>query len=255
MNQTLLTTARWALINRSACLDSQVKETMLSLLDKEIGYSAPDIGDVDIVGTPVAPLPSFSKGTKVALCVGHSRSGDSGAVATNGLSEHKFNKARAVAVKSLLENKGIEAHVIDYYQGGGYSSAMQWLANHLRKKEYTLAVEFHFNSASPSAKGFEYLFWHKSKVGILVAKEFQKNHLNYFPDAYDRGIEPLGDEAHERGVLFTSLTHCPAVILEPFFGSNKSEVDRYMSTGGQQKLEAFYADSIFKSVNILKNAA
>lgn len=252
MNQTLLTTARWELLNRSLGVSAESKQVLLDLLNKEIGYEPVNIGDVDIVQAPVGDLPSIDAKAKVAICIGHSRAGDSGAVAINGISEHRFNVARAKNVKHLLDSKGIESHVIDFYQGGSYSSAMQWLANHLERNEYTLAIELHFNSASPSARGYEYLFWHKSKRGILVAKEFQSLHGQYFPSAYDRGVEPIGDEAHERGVLFVSLTHCPAIICEPFFGSNKEEVSMYMTANGSKKLEDFYADAIARSLSTLK---
>lgn len=252
MNQTLLTTARWELINRAVGLSSETNETLLALLDKEIGYTAPKIGPVDIDQTPIAPLPPLDASVKVALCVGHSRNGDKGAVAINGLSEWDFNRERAVRVKALLDSMRIKSQVIDYYQGSSYSSSMQWLANHLLRNEFTLAVELHFNAASPSAEGYEYLFWHKSKRGKVLAQTFQAHHGKVFSSAKDRGIEALGDEAHERGTLFVSLTHCPAIILEPFFGSNSKEVAAYMSEKGRSLLEQHYADSIKESIQAIQ---
>ena len=111
---------------------------------------------------------------------------------------------------------------------------MRWVAARLLALDVDFAVELHFNAATPSAEGFEYLFWHKSKVSRVAAQAMQDAHAEEWEWMKNRDVEPLGDEAHERGVLFVSLTHCPALILEPFFGSSQREVAAYMADDGAE---------------------
>lgn len=251
MNQTDLTTARWELKNKPNPYSKESVTLLLELLNKEIGYSSPNIGPVSVPAVPIAPLPDLTGKAKIALCIGHARAGDSGASAWNGTSEESYNNEVAKLIKQKLDALGIESEIINFYPGNGYGSAMTWLAKHLLDNGYTHAFEFHFNSAGPSAKGFEYLYWHKSTRGIVMAKVFQDLHREMFLDKSDRGVEALGDEAHERGVLFTSITHCPSIICEPFFGSNEDDARSYMTSEGKEKLSSFYAKAIKLSIEKL----
>ena len=245
--QTSLTSARFQLFKNWPA-PSPERASVLSLLEKEIGYPAPaglygkqtalDLAAIGVPAnaTPIAPLPKPKKGRtgfKIALCIGHARSGDRGASSTSGIYEEDFYSGPFVeSLKAKLEAQGFEVVVIDAYQGSGYGSAMRWVAARLLALGVDFAVELHFNAASPSAEGFEYLFWHKSKVSRVAAQAMQDVHAEEWEWMKNRQVEPLGDEAHERGVLFVSLTHCPALILEPFFGSSQREVAAYMADEG-----------------------
>lgn len=161
----------------------------------------------------------------IALLVGHSRPGDSGAVSVEGVSEHKFNSVLARHTKGVLDTMCIKSVVIDRYEGSGYAAAMTWLAAHLKSIGATAAIEFHFNSATPTAKGFEYLYWHSSSRGKALARFLASSHASFRPAStprQDKGILGIKSAA-ERGGQFLQKTHCPAVILEPFFGSNAAE--------------------------------
>lgn len=256
-NLTALTTARWELLNKASSVLSTESMSLLSeLLTAEIGFPSPDnkLGP-NVPIAPIAPLPDLKGDAKVALCVGHARSNDAGAIAFNGIYEEPFNNDIVKRVQAELASRGIQAEIINYYPGSGYGQAMKWLAKHLLDNGFTHAFEFHFNSATPSAHGYEYLHWHKSKKGVIMANVFQRLHGETFLDKTSRGVEPLGDEAHERGVLFCSITHCPAIILEPFFGSNKEDAESYMSDDGKAKLSNFYANAIHESIIELAAAA
>lgn len=176
----------------------------------------------------------------IGVCIGHSRSGDSGAVNTNGVSEHTFNKEVGHAAADILRKKGHTVHVVDKYNGGSYSSAICWLSDHLAKLGVTVAVELHFNSAGPFAEGHEWLHWFRSTKGQRLASCFNESFKQAFPDAKVRGVKPADKE--DRGSLFLRVTRCPAIILEPFFGSNKKETELY--TNNKQKLAAVYADAL-----------
>jgi N-acetylmuramoyl-L-alanine amidase len=175
-----------------------------------------------------------------ALCVGHSRRGDNGAVNTVGTSEHAFNTPLANRVAEILRDRKHTAHVISAYDADAYGPAMRWVGNEVGKLRADAAVEFHFNSAGPSAEGYEYLFWHSSKRAEKLAQCFTLAHKLAFPKARSRGAKPL--DPTSRGGEFVRRTPCPAVLLEPFFGSNAAETGLY--SGAREELAQAYADAL-----------
>lgn len=163
---------------------------------------------------------------KVALCVGHSRRiggrVEGGAVSVGNVSEHSYNKDLAEKIKHWLDEFGIPSIIVSNYAGSGYTAAQKWLAGYLKEEGVTAAVELHFNSSdNPTATGHEWLFWASSSKGRILAKELDASMLEMFPDFKQRGIKPRG--SGDRGAEFLKLTHCPSVIAEPFFGSNRED--------------------------------
>ena len=163
--------------------------------------------------------------TLVAICVGHSRhiggKRDGGAVSVGGVSEWAFNRDLAFQIDRILREKGVQSFVIDDYKGSGYTDSMKWLASEIKGKHATLAVELHFNAATGTAKGHEWLFWQTSKGGKALASALRGAYEEAFPLSVNRGIK--AKVSGERGGEFLKLTHCPAVICEPFFGDNPGE--------------------------------
>ena len=161
----------------------------------------------------------------VAICVGHSRhiagKRDGGAVSAGGVSEWTFNRDLAFEIDRVLREKGVVSLVIDDYKGNGYTDSMRWLASEIKAKGATLAIELHFNAASGTAKGHEWLFWQTSKDGKALASALRGAYEEAFPLSANRGIK--AKVSGERGGEFLKLTHCPAVICEPFFGDNPAE--------------------------------
>lgn len=162
----------------------------------------------------------------IALCVGHSRRlkhgrPEGGAATHDGsITEWAWNQLLATEVAAELRRcHGISAVVIDDYGPRGYSAAMRWLAAHLRSLgTIRAAVELHFNSATPTATGHEWLHFPGSSGGQRLARQLHLAMARHFPTLRARGLKPTGPGA--RGHEFLRLTHCPAVIAEPFFGSN-----------------------------------
>jgi|14BtaG_2_1085337.scaffolds.fasta_scaffold05556_3 N-acetylmuramoyl-L-alanine amidase len=161
----------------------------------------------------------------VAICVGHSRLGDSGAVSVGQVSEWTYNKEVADKLERELADLGIGAEIIAHYPRQTYGSAMSWLCDYIEQRGHKLAVELHFNSAGPDAHGYEYLFADQSGRSMKLAKCFMGAHGDHFPDARNRGAK--GVQRAGRGAGFLWGTPCPASILEPFFGSNRSEWKAY----------------------------
>lgn len=156
----------------------------------------------------------------VAICVGHSRSGDTGAVSCGGINEWTYNKKVAEYLKSDLQEYGISSFVVDKYGGtyGSYTSAINWLVKHLKEQKASIAIELHFNASSnPKAEGMEMLYWKTSRIGMTLAEYLLRGCQKYFPLIKNRGTKKR--DTGDRGATFLRKTHVPAVIAEPFFGS------------------------------------
>lgn len=183
----------------------------------------------------------------IAICIGHSRPGDSGALSVGGVTEHAFNTDIGQILESLLDDMPVE--LITRYEGHGYTTAQKWLGEYLKRKNATLAIELHFNSAdNPKAQGYEYLHHENSNRGQSLARCLIDAHRPRFPGNLSRGIKSIGPGG--RGFEFLRRTPCPAVICEPFFGSSAAEWAMYSSDIGRQRLAESYAAGIKTYLNL-----
>jgi len=189
----------------------------MNLIAEFAAYLAGRIGDAILPRPMNTPL--------IAICVGHSRfigaKRDGGAVSAGGVSEWVYNRDLAFTIERILRERGIIGFVCDKYEGSGYTDSMRWVASHIKGKQATLAIELHFNAATGTAKGHEWLHWGTSKGSKLLADSLREAYSKAFPSAVSRGSKAKG--SGERGGEFLKLTHCPAVICEPFFGDNPQE--------------------------------
>lgn len=177
----------------------------------------------------------------VAICVGHARIGDTGAQSYFGLTERAYNGRVAQHTASFLQRLGFSPVVFDHYPHRGYGDAMKWLCQQVKAAGCTLAVELHFNSAdNAQAKGSEFLYWHTSNASRKAAAAFDAQFAKDYPALTRRGLLPRGPA--DNGAGFLRGTHCPAVILEPFFGSNKAEALFFRDH--QRELGQTYAHAI-----------
>ncbi len=158
---------------------------------------------------------------KIAVCIGHSRRGDDGAVSVSGVSEWAFNNQVGDLLCAELRGRGHEEEKVALYESSGYEEAMSWLGRRLRQSRPDVAVELHFNSAHAQARGHEWLYWQGSAKGKALADWFDAVFDQDYPTLPSRGVLPRGRS--DRGALFLRLTPCPAVICEPFFGSNATD--------------------------------
>jgi len=162
----------------------------------------------------------------IAICIGHSRKikgrYDGGAYSPwLKINERDFNLEVASHLSKHLTQNGAPSLVISDYAGNGYGSAMVDAAKQVKEAHASLAIELHFNSASPSANGHEWLYWHSSAKGKALAEAFNAQFSKDHPNIKARGLKAI--TAQDRGGAFLRNTHCPSVILEPFFGSSESD--------------------------------
>ncbi len=104
----------------------------------------------------------------------------------------------------------------------GYLNRQNKMA--IKTKDYDLVFELHFNSASSTqAHGVEALVYHTNKKMAKVAKyfcELMASELCY----RNRGVKLM---SKGKGFGFLKKTKGSAMILEPFFGSNESDCERF----------------------------
>ena len=182
----------------------------------------------------------------IAICVGHSRPvngrPEGGAVSIGQITEWEYNSTLARLIAADLERYRIKSVIVDHYKGGGgYGTAMRWLAAHLEDLGVDAAIELHFNSGPAAARGHEWLHWHSSGTGKALADNLDTEMRLQLPPSIlpARGLKPRGTG---RGAEFLRLTHCPAVIAEPFFGSNHQ--DWNLATHYQGKIALGIANGI-----------
>ena len=184
----------------------------------------------------------------VSICVGHSREGDDGAVSVSGESEWNYNEPVAEILADILRRAGVKVYVHDMYPGKDYSTAMSLLSRALDVENPDCALELHFNSATPNAEGFEYLYWESSQRGRKLAEALQRNHAQTVPDQRNRSTKAV--QFGQNGSLFLRSPMAPCVICEGFFGSSDKEWKRFGSEAGQSLLAEIYAAGICEFLGV-----
>jgi N-acetylmuramoyl-L-alanine amidase len=180
-----------------------------------------------------------AKRLKVAICVGHSRQGDKGAVSVGGVSEWTYNRDVAEYLSTELGRRGIDSKIFNCYEGLDYPSAMRWLSAQVKDYGADCAMELHFNSAGAKASGFEVLCFDPSRdiASTRLARSILGKIAKAWPEGRNRNVK-----CAERGRLFIESIPCPAIIVEPFFGSSRSDWERWHNA--QAELAGIYADGI-----------
>ena len=189
---------------------------------------------------------------KIGLAVGHSRLGDQGAYTTgdNILSEWDFNRDLVRQIGHLLSNKygraiGEDYVIYDHYPARSYTGAINYLARKLKEDNIGAVIELHFNSASPSANGHEWLYWHTSSGGEHLAAALRDEMEEAYPDMKSRGIKPR--HRKQRGSYFLRVVPPYAVLAEPFFGSHSEEWR--MINNSRDRLARVYARAVTNFVD------
>lgn len=168
--------------------------------------------------------PSLKRDELVAICVGHSRKGDRGAVNVKGDSEWKYNSKVAKALKKELTYRGIDSKVYSSYEGKTYREAMDFIKSKLKEDGADLALELHFNAYTGRAKGCSMLYNNPNSKSKRLAEELQFWVLTDF-DTIDRGTKGLNKG--DRGLLFAENDYIPTVLCEPFFGDNRQDCELF----------------------------
>ncbi len=84
-----------------------------------------------------------------------------------------------------------------------------------RQPRHEAAIELHFNSAGPPARGHEWVHWHCSAAARALAEKIDyEMRLQIPPNVLPvRGLKPKSPG--DRGAEFLRLTHCPTTGTLP----------------------------------------
>lgn len=154
---------------------------------------------------------------EVAIVVGHTklRPGAKGYLEA----EFHYNKKVAELLKDVAD--------IYYYDtyNFGYTSMVKRNAAKINKGDYKLVLELHYNAASPQANGCEVLYYFRNKDGKRLAQFLSKMISRRFK-VKNRGAKSLVNKK-DRGFAAVYYTNPTTLIVEPFFGSNKSDSAKF----------------------------
>ena len=150
---------------------------------------------------------------KVAVIVGHEVNSPGFYSEYLGCSEYDWHQLKIVP--------GLENCDIFYRPNevNGYATKMKALAKQL--KGYDVAIELHFNGFKDTkANGSEVLHWLGNEQGMDIGNHYLElmSKLGF----KNRGLKAIYRK-DQRGYHFIQKMPCTALILEPFFGSNKND--------------------------------
>lgn len=165
----------------------------------------------------------LDKTMEFAIVVGHTKLRPGACSPYDIQCEWAFNKAVAEELKDVAD--------IYYYDSYnlGYRKMVKRNADKMNKKDYKLILELHYNAASPSANGAEGVYYFRNKK----TKELSQLFADLMHEKF--GMKKRGPKAlvskNDRGFWAVYYPYAPTIILEPFFGSNKRDVERFISKG------------------------
>ena len=105
-----------------------------------------------------------------------------------------------------------------------YTQRIKFTAKKL--DDFDLVIECHFNAASELANGCETLYYFASKKGKVYARLFSEiAHKTTGIKLRNNGLKALVSK-RDRGFQAVYQPKPPTILIEPFFGSNKSDCQK-----------------------------
>jgi hypothetical protein len=159
---------------------------------------------------------------KIALLIGH-RSGSQGARSVKNISEYAFWYTYLHAMLPLFPN----VHTYKIFErldsdGRGYRERMRRVGRRAGEWGAELIVSCHFNASSNAkAEGFEVLCTRNHMSKMYASMMLSAMDDNLYGDS--RGVRVVQNDPRERGSGFLYKTPMPAILIEPFFGTNRED--------------------------------
>ncbi len=155
---------------------------------------------------------------KTAFVIGHTPYGK------GAFSKHlkKYEFDFYLSFKDDLEKMG---DVFVHDNNLGYTSRQKAMGKNT--KEYDLVFELHFNAANGKAGGCEALHYFRNDKASLVCDFFCESFCEK-TGIKNRGGKELSN-AEQRGYGFVYYQKPTAIILEPFFGDNENDCEKFNS--------------------------
>ena len=178
----------------------------------------------------------------IALCVAHSSSSP-GAVSSHiaGLSEYRVSQEATQACSVALSARGIANVVLDFRS----MDQIQYLAKRVQAVNgmYPKAmVEIHLNSSGESEKAnYSEAIHHPDSVS---GKGLAHSIVNALGIGLGRSHHWPSKGARGERLYVTEHTHCPTVIVEGLFISNKEQAEFLADPLGKQAYGMLVAEGI-----------
>ena len=154
---------------------------------------------------------------RIAIITGHTKLSKGAYSEYFGKTEYNFYKQ----YKNRLEE------IADVYTHNSlipsYTKRQKTTAK--KTSQYDLVFELHFNKFNGNAKGCEACYYYKSKYGKELADKFTDTYTT-LTGAKKRQSKPLANNTH-RGFGFVYYQKPVAILLEPFFGDNIDDCNRF----------------------------
>jgi N-acetylmuramoyl-L-alanine amidase len=162
---------------------------------------------------------------KIAIVVGHNPRARGAVRTTDGRTEFDWNSNLASLIHAIDRRS---TKIFYRSHEGGYSQEIARVYREVDRWGADCSLELHFNAAGATANGCETL-----TSGTLGSRRLAGLLQRYTLDAVpvrDRGVKTLA--RGDRGSQSVWASRCPAVITEPYFGSNVRDcniADDYLS--------------------------
>ena len=152
---------------------------------------------------------------KVAFVIGHNKN-DKGAYSKElGFSEWDY--WNYFYINNLCHLGDLFNHSLS----SSYTSRQKSMSN--LTKDYDLVFELHFNAGPLSANGVEAIIYSGNNKMKIIAELYCK----LMSDKLSLSNRGCKEKISGNGFGFLKLTKGDAILLEPFFGSNKSDCNKY----------------------------
>lgn len=156
---------------------------------------------------------------KLAIVVGHNEVSQGAVRSDNGESEFLYNSRLATLMRRVAHEHNLQIGVFFRRPGGGYSREIARVYKEVDDWGADASIELHFNSAGdPRASGTE-TFSSGSSGSLELAQEVQMEMVEEL-GLRDRGIKIRNSRTKGRGYQSLVAGRAPAILIEPFFGSN-----------------------------------
>lgn len=174
---------------------------------------------------------------KIAIVIGHNARAQGAVRCTDGRTEFDWNGELAGLIRSHDET-GVR--VFRREAGGGYPAEIDRVYRETDLWGALCTVELHFNgSANPQANGCLMLS-SGTRGSMRLASAMQGGCVSALGNA-DRGVRVIG--RRDRGGRSLWQGRAPAVLIEPYFGSNAQECVT-AQTHMDELAEAIYRASV-----------
>lgn len=154
---------------------------------------------------------------KIAIVVGHNERSQGAVRVLDGRTEYDWNGEMAEYIHSLDPSN---TKVFYRTPQGGYSAEIDRVYSEVDEWGADCSVELHFNGvANSSVRGCETLS-SGTRGSRTLAKKVQSGMLKALPTR-DRGVKNLS--RGDRGGRSLWAGKAPAIMTEPYFGSNRKD--------------------------------